>query len=317
MTTGAPHRARANLLLMLCAAIWGFAFVAQSAGAHIGAFTFNASRFALGALSLLPVVVWLDRRAGVDAATARRRWREVVVPGLVCGSLLFGGATLQQLGIEQTTAGNAAFVTGLYVVLVPLVGIALGHRAPANTWAGAITAMVGLYLLTITSGALSMNPGDALCLAGTVFWTGHILSVGHFSRRVDVLRLSVAQFSVTSVLSAATALTIEATPFQGVGSAAIPLLYAGIVSVGIAFTLQVVAQRDALASHAAIIMSLEAVFGAIGGALLLGETMTPRGYAGAALMMAGIVWSQLPPRGSREPDLVPVPEPPSTALRDD
>lgn len=310
-------RLRANLLLLACAAIWGFAFVAQVAGAHVGAFTFNATRFAIGAASLVPVVAWADRRAALGAADRRARWREVALPGLICGLFLFGGSSLQQLGIETTTAGNAAFVTGLYVVMVPLVGIALGHRTSAHTWAGAVVALVGLYLLTVTSGWFTMNPGDALCLASTAFWTGHILAIGHFSRRLDVLRLSVAQFLANAGYAAASALVLERTPFAGLETAVGPLLYAGVVSVGVAYTLQVVAQADALESHAAIIMSLESMFGALGGALFLGEAMSPRGYAGAGLMMVGIVTSQWPGRRGRASAAVPVPEPPSTALQED
>ena len=310
------RRLRANLLLGLCAAIWGFAFVAQSEGAHIGAFTFNASRFAIGAVSLLPLVGWVDRRTGVDAAARRARWRGVLGPGLWCGAFLFGGATMQQIGIESTTAGNAAFVTGLYVVMVPLVGVLLGRRTALTTWVGAGLALVGLYLLTVTA-AFTVNPGDVLCLVGTVFWTGHILSVGHFSRRLDALRLSVAQFGACALYAAVAALFLDAAPFAGVPDALGPVLFAGLVSTGVGYTLQVVAQQDALESHAAIIMSLESMFGAIGGALFLGEVMTPRGYVGAALIMSGIILSQLPPPGSRwgrRRASVPVPEPPSTAL---
>lgn len=310
-------RVRANLLLLACAAIWGFAFVAQRLGAHVGAFTFNSTRFLIGAVSLLPIIWVLDRRAGRGAGERLGAWRSVVVPGLICGGLLFGGSTLQQIGVETTTAGNAAFVTSLYVVMVPLLGIAFGHRTGLLTWAGVGLAVPGLYLLTVADTLASVNTGDVLCLIGTVFWTGHILAIGHFARRLDVLRLSVAQFVANSAYAAVAALLFEQAPFAGVPDALGPILYAGIMAVGVAYTLQVVGQRHARSSHAAMILSLEAMFGAIGGAVLLGETMGVRGLFGAGLMMAGIVLSQVPAPGTPEGDLAPVPEPPSTALRAD
>ena len=309
------RRARANLLLLLCAAIWGFAFVAQSVGAHIGAFTFTATRFTMGALVLLPLIAWLDRGRGVGRAEGVRRWRAAVVPGLVCGAVLFGGSALQQIGIESTTAGNAAFVTGLYVVAVPIVSVLLGSRPHAAIWVGAALALGGLYLLTVTADA-TVNPGDLTVLGGTAFWTAHILALAHFSPRVDVLRLSVLQFAATAAYATVAALALDPAPFRGVPDALGALLYAGVVSVGVAFTLQVVAQADAIPSHASMIMSLEAMFGALGGVLLLGEQMGPRALAGAGLMMTGILVAQVPARGQREPMAVPVPEPPSTAFRE-
>lgn len=308
------RRARANLLLVLTAAIWGFAFVAQVVGGGVGAFTFNAARFLLGAASLLPVIAWADRRGGVSSAEGRSRWRATLAPGLLCGAFLFGGSSLQQLGLGSTTAGNAAFVTGLYVVLVPLIGIALGHRATRRIWAGAALAVAGLYLLTMTGGVASMNPGDALCLVGTLFWSGHILSVGYFSRRLDPLRLSVTQFVANGCYAGIAAAVVEPGGWRGLPGVLGPILYAGLLSVGGAYTLQVLAQRDALESHAALIMSLETVFGALGGALFLGERMTGAGYAGASLMLTGIVVSQLGMGGDTAGSAVPVPEPPSTAL---
>lgn len=312
---GGQHRVRANLLLLLCSAIWGFAFVAQAVGAHIGAFTFTATRFAMGAVVLLPVIAWLDRTRGVGRAEGVRRWRAAVVPGLVCGAVLFGGSALQQLGIESTTAGNAAFVTGLYVVAVPVVSVLLGRRPHLAIWLGAAMALGGLYLLTVTADA-HVNRGDLTVLGGTAFWTAHIMALAHYSPRVDVLRLSVLQFVATAVYATATALAVEPAPFLGVPDALGALLYAGVVSVGVAFTLQVVAQADAIPSHASMIMSLESMFGALGGALLLGEQMGPRALTGAGLMMAGILVAQVPARGEREGAAVPVPEPPSTAFRD-
>lgn len=288
------RRARANLLLLLASAIWGFAFVAQVAGSRVGAFTFNSSRFLLGALSLLPIIVWLDHRDAVPSAERVRRWKAVVRPGMAIGVLLFAGSSLQQIALRHTTAGNAAFVTGLYVVTVPLAGLALGHRIRGGVWLGAGLAVAGLYLLTLTGGLAAMNVGDLLCLVSTLFWTGHILAVSRYSRRLDPIRLSVAQFVANSAYAGATALVVEDAPFRGLTTVVGPIAYAGLASVGVAYTLQVLGQRDALPSHAALIMSLETVFGALGGAIFLGERMAPLGSAGAGLMLAGIIISQLP-----------------------
>lgn len=276
---------RAHLLLLLTAAIWGFAFVAQRFGADAGAFSFNATRFALGALSLLPLIAFLDRRG------TRGTWRAAIVPALVCSLFLFGGSALQQLGVAETSAGSAGFVTGLYIVLVPMLGLFFGHRTGARLWIGVVAAVVGLYLLTVTD-ALTIGRGDALVLLGTLFWAGHILVVELYSKRVDPLRLATLQFGLVAVASAATAFVADPHPFADIPQVWGAVLFGGLASVGVGYTLQVVAQRDAKASLAALIMSLEAPFAAIGGALILGETMSLRGYLGCALMLAGILLAQ-------------------------
>lgn len=309
-----PRRARANAFLTVCAMLWGFGFVAQSFGSdHMGAFSFNAARFVVGGVSLLPLIAFLDARAG-RPGRRRGRWRAAALPGLLCGAALFAGSALQQFAMETTTAGNAAFITGLYMVLVPVLGIALGHRTGVATWLGIVLAVSGLYLLTV-AGDFTMVTGDLLCLIGSVFWTVHILSIGYFSRRVDPLRLSVVQFLACAGYSLAAAVLFEPAPFSGMPDALGAVAYAGLAAVGVAYTLQVLGQRDAKESHAAMIMSLESVFGAIGGAVFLGEQMTPRALLGAALMMAGILLAQWTPRGSREDAaVVPMPEPPPTAI---
>lgn len=298
MTSRAPavpaHRLRANGLLVLTAAIWGFAFTAQRVGAeHVGPFSFNAVRFALGALVLLPVVRLLDRRTGRRVDAAVLSWGPTLRPGLIAGTVLFLGAFLQQQGIETTTAGKAAFVTGLYVVLVPLLGIALRHRTTAGTWVGVAFAAVGLYLLCVTDD-LTVATGDALMLLSALAFAGHILVIDRYGA-LDPIRLSAAQFITCAGLSLVAALALEPAPLGGLDRAVVPILYGGLLSVGVAYTLQVVAQRDAVPSHAALILALESVFGVIGGALLLGESMTARGYLGCALMFVGIVVSQLGP----------------------
>ncbi|WP_232548940.1 DMT family transporter [Propioniciclava soli] len=312
--------ARSTLFLVACSLIWGFTFVAQRLGAeHLGAYAFNAARGVLGTLALLPLVAVLDARARLSPRERSLAWRGVVAPGVFIGLMLTGGQTLQQLGIEQTTAGNASFVTGLYMVLVPLAGVLFGQRTSGFTWAGVALAVPGLFLLTWTGGGI--GPGDLLVLVGTLFWTFQILGVGRVARHVDPIRLSAVQFAVMAAVSAVIAWVAEPAPFAGLVPALGAVLFAGILSTGVAFTLQVVGQRHVKASIAAMIMALEALWGAVGGALFLGERFTPAGYVGAALMMAGILLAQVPSRAEREQDAevaaVPVPVPPATALRED
>lgn len=292
MNPSSSRRLRANALLLLASAIWGFAFVAQRVGAEtIGPFSFNAVRFAMGAAVLIPVVWWLDRRRGVSPKARADATRAVVLPGLVAGTLLAVAVGMQQVAMSHTTAGNAAFITGLYMVFVPLVAAFRGHRSSWTTIAGIASALIGLYFLAITDD-FRIGFGDAIVLASAFVWTAQILVIEHYSRRVGALRFAIAQFAWCAALSVPAALLLDAAPFTGLVEGIVPLLYGGLISVGIAYTLQVIAQRDALASHAALIMSAEAVFGALGGALLLSENMGPRGYFGAALMAFGIVIAQ-------------------------
>ena len=281
---------RAQLLLLLTAAIWGFAFVAQRVGAGaMDAYSFNAVRFALGAASLLPVIAFLQRGRPAPAGS----WRGALLPGLIAGGLLFGGATLQQLGVGYTTAGNAGFVTGLYIVLVPLIGLGFGQRPNRWLWWGVLLAVAGLFLLTM-GDTLSMGLGDALVLAGTAFWAGHILVLEHYSRLVEPLRLALVQFVVCALASGAVALT-QARPFGGLDQAVVPVLYGGLISVGVAYTLQIVGQRHAPAATAALILSLEAAFAVLGGLVVLGESLSLRGLIGCALMLAGLLLAQVGP----------------------
>ena len=304
MNSLSTRRLRANALLLLASAIWGFAFVAQRVGAEtIGPFTFNAVRFAMGAAVLVPVVWLLDRRRHLARPARAAATRAVIVPGLITGALLAAAVGMQQVAMSHTTAGNAAFITGLYMVFVPLVAAFRGRRSSWSTLAGIGLALVGLYFLAIGEG-FRIGLGDGIVLASTLVWTAQILVIDHYSRRLSALRFAIAQFTWCAVLSVPAALLLDDAPFTGLDAGLVPLLYGGLISVGIAYTLQIIAQRDALASHAALIMSAEALFGALGGALLLGENMGPRGYFGAALMAAGIVVAQW--RAGREAPSQPV-----------
>lgn len=253
---------------------------------YVGPFIFNAVRFALGGLALIPFIILTSRRG------TRPGGRLVFTSGLLAGTVLFLGASLQQIGIVYTTAGKAGFITGLYAVLVPILGLVVGHRTSAGTWAGIVLAMSGLYLLSFT-GKFTIQKGDLIVLSCTLFWAVHVLIIGSVTARVNSLLLAMIQFFACSALSFLAAFLFERIEIQGLLKAAVPILYGGFLSVGIAYTLQVVAQRNAPPSHAAIILSLETVFAAVGGWLILSETIPARGIAGCALMLAGIILSQL------------------------
>jgi drug/metabolite transporter (DMT)-like permease len=287
---------RADWLLMLTALIWGTAFVAQREGmAHVGAFTFNGIRFALGLFILLPFAI---RRPGnltpgtTPGSPQRTTRSQAFWGGGLAGLVLFTAAALQQLGMVYTTAGKAGFITGLYVIIVPVLGLFLGFRPGRGGWLGACLAVVGLYLLSVTSG-FSLAPGDLLVLVGAFFWAAHVLILGWLSPRMNRIRLACAQYAICSCLSLFFAVPIEEITLNGLLGGAVSILYGGIASVGVAYTLQVVAQRYAPPVHAAIILSLESVFAALAGWVILGEVMSMRGMIGAGLMLAGMLIAQL------------------------
>ena len=290
---------KADGLLLLTATIWGFAFSAQRKGMDsTGPFAFNAVRFAVGALSVLPLLLVSRRRAVARAAGPsggpRPSLGRKLAYAAITGGVLFLGTSLQQIGLVTTTAGNAGFITCLYVVLVPIAGFAFGKRSGPRIWAGAVLALAGLYILSVGSG-FTIARGDLLVLIGALFWTLHILVVGRFGGRMDALELAIGQFLTCSALSLIGALAFERAPFAGTLSAAVPILYGGVFSTGVAFTLQIYAQKTAHPAHASIIMSLESLFAAIGGIILLGEPLTARLAAGGVLMLAGTILSQLEP----------------------
>ncbi len=285
---------KSDALLMLTATIWGFAFVAQRVGMeYVGPFTFNGVRFALGSLSLVPLMLLKRKNPSAIAALLPPADRQTVAwGGALAGLVLFMGASLQQSGLVHTTAGNAGFITGLYVVIVPLLGLFWRQRPDLGTWIGALLAAAGLYLLSVTA-AFEIAFGDLLVLVGAFFWAAHVLIIGWLSPRIESIQLACIQFAVCSLLSLITAAALETMTLQGLMGAALPILYGGLLSVGVAYTLQVVAQRDARPAHAAIILSLESVFAALGGWLLLGELLSARALVGCSLMMAGMLLSQL------------------------
>lgn len=274
--------------MLLCAAIiWGLAFVAQRQGMEfVQPFTFNAVRFALGSVSLLPFV-FLNRHAPRTVSRRTMWWG-----GFACGAFLFIAGSLQQIGIVYTTAGKAGFITGLYVLLVPMLGLLLRQRTGAWTWLGAIAGVVGLYLLSVTD-AHTIEYGDLLVLVGAFFWAIHVHLIARFAAPIGALRLALIQFVVCALLSFLAALVSETIRAQNVLDAALPILYTGILSVGVAYTFQALGQRETPPAQAAIILSLETVFAALGGWLILSETLPRRGIIGCALMFAGMIVSQL------------------------
>lgn len=285
---------KADWLLFLTAIIWGGAFVAQRVGMdYVGPFTFNGIRFSLGALVLVPLVVRQNPLAPPEIIKTDRKSRRILIWGSIgAGFILFGGAAFQQIGLVYTTAGKAGFITGLYVIIVPVLGLFIGFRPKWGGWVGACMAAFGLYLLSVRED-LTFAPGDLLVLISAFFWALHVLIISWLSPRVRRIRLACLQFAVCAILSLSTAVLFESIILDSILQAAIPILYGGCLSVGIAYTLQVVAQRYAPPVHAAVILSLEAVFAAVAGWVILGEVLCLKGMVGCGLMLAGMLTAQL------------------------
>ena len=285
---------KSELLLLLAALIWGVAFTAQRVGMeYMGPFLFNGIRFGLGALVLGAfILIRKNREIDIRPEFLHDQKRMLVRGGIVAGMLVFTGASLQQTGMVYTTAGNGGFITGLYVVFVPILGLFLRHRPALFVWIGALLAAIGMYFLSVT-GSFHISKGDLLVLGCAFVWAFHVLYIGHVSPRVDALKLALIQYVVTSLLSMIVALLIETIAWQAIVDATVPLLYGGIFSVGVAYTLQIVGQKKAPPAHAAIILSAEAVFAALGGWLILHEVLSARALLGCSLMLAGMVLAQV------------------------
>ncbi len=283
---------KSDSLLLLTAMIWGLAFVAQRVGMeHVGPFTFTGIRFLLGVLSLLPLLYFFPKTTQTTKDKPLpffwKRWG-----GLLAGILLFGGISLQQIGLQYTTAGKAGFITGLYVVLVPIFGLFIKHKTGLGTWIGAILAVIGMYLLSV-KGNFQIEQGDLLLIISTGFWACHVLVIGWLSPYLHAIKLSIYQYATTGVISLIIAFIIEPVSLSGIYRAGLPILYGGIMSVGVAYTLQVIVQKTAHPAHAAIILSLETVFAAIGGWLFLDERLSFRALLGCGFMLGGMLFAQL------------------------
>lgn len=290
------NRVRQNVLPLTAALIWGTAFVAQSVAAdYMGPFTFNAARAAIAVVFLLglwAVRAGYRRRKGEPPISAGNR-RDLIRGGLACGAAMAAASFFQQKGLETTTPGKAGFITALYIVLVPLVGLALGRKAPRTVWIGVVLAVVGLYCLCVTEG-FSIGGGDLYVLVCAFCFTGQIMSIDHFSSRVDGVALSCAQFFVMMVLSFLGSLT-EAAPDLALASQWLgPVLYVGVFSSGVAYTLQILAQKGSDPTVVCLLLSMESVFAALAGAVLLGDRMSGRELLGCVLMLAAVILAQLP-----------------------
>jgi len=277
------ERLRADLTLLAAAVVWGSAFAAcRVAAEQLGPFLYNGLRFALGALTLLPFV---GRRL-------RNLTRLELWGGALAGTLLFSGSTLQQKGLQFTTAGKAGFITGLYVVLVPLfLALVWRQRPRGSSWVASLVAAVGLYLLSgVEQAALSV--GDALELAGAVVWALHVITISRLAQRVDVLRLAWVQCVVCALLSLAFGIRLELHTLARLVDVWWAIAYTGVFSVGLGYTLQMLGQRHAPPADASVILSLEAVFAALAGWLMLGEMLTAWQLLGCGLMLAGMLLAQ-------------------------
>lgn len=284
---------RSDLLILLATAIWGLAFVAQRIGMeHMGPFWFNALRFTMGSLVLVPLLGRCDF-ANVSPAVQLR-------VGLLAGLILFLGASAQQMGLVYTTAGKGGFITGLYVVFVPMLGIFWRQPTYLEAWLGAMLAVAGMYLLSVAE-TFTINLGDMLVLGSAVCWAFHIHLIDRYAHRMSPFRLAFTQFMACAMLSGLSAILFETPTLPAARAAWGALVYAGLLSVGVGYTLQVVAQRESHPTHAAILFSLEAVFAALGGWWLLNETLSPLQLFGCVLMLSGMLPSQLRPFTRRTP----------------
>jgi drug/metabolite transporter (DMT)-like permease len=284
---------RGNLLLILTALIWGVAFVAQSAGMdYVGPYTFLCTRSILGGVVLLPIIHFTGRSKPKEAATPQSR-RAMVVGGICCGTALCVASAFQQIGIQYTTVGKAGFITAMYIVLVPLCGLFLHKKVGKKVWIGVVLAVAGLYLLCM-SERLSINKGDLLMLICAFCFAIHILVVDHFGRQTDGVKLSCIQFFVCALLSGILMLLLETPSWETIRAAWLPICYAGLLSSGAGYTLQILGQKDTDPTVASLLMSLESVFAAIAGWLLLHERFSLRELAGVVLMAGAIVLAQLP-----------------------
>ena len=294
-------------MLLLTAFIWGSAFVAQSVGMdYVGPFTFNCVRSFIGGIFLIPCIWFLDKwrvKNGADEQNLtkdakREEKKNVIMGGICCGLALCVATNLQQIGMQYTTVGKAGFITALYIVLVPIFGIFLHKKVGIRIWISVLISVAGLYLLCITD-RLVLGKGDTLVLLCAVVFSIHILVIDYFSPKADGVRIACIQFFVTGILTAVPMFLFETPDLKNICTAAVPILYAGVLSSGVAYTLQIVAQKDADPTVASLILSLESVFSVLGGWLILHQSLSIREGLGCILMFAAIILAQLPGKSER------------------
>jgi len=299
MAQGMSRRLRGNLLLLLTAAIWGFAFVAQKeGGAEMGALTFNGVRSFLGGGLLLLLLPVLDRLGLSQKPVTSQEKKSLWLGGLLCGLALFGATNLQQLGLLTTTTGKGGFITALYIVLVPVFGLCVGRRTTLFNWLGVVLAVAGLYLLCM-QGESGIGSGDLLVMACAPVLAVQILLVDKFAPHTDCIRLSCIQFFTIGVLNLPLMFLFENPSLTAMSDCWVSVLYAGLLSSGVAYTLQIVAQKHTHPTTASVLMSFESVFAVLAGWLLLGDRMTSWEIAGCMVMFGAVLLAQLPQKKGR------------------
>lgn len=280
---------KSSLLLFLAAVIWGVAFVAQSVGLnYVGPMTLNGSRFLLGGVVLLPLVYFRQKKRGEEGKKEKGQRKTALLGGLCCGLALCIASCLQQYGIQYTTVGKAGFITALYIVIVPVLGIFLGKKAGIRIWIGVILAIVGFYLLCMMEAG-GMNKGDILVFLCAICFSFHILIIDYFAPKADAVELSCIQFFVSGILCSLAALPLEEPAWSQLLAGAVPILYAGILSCGVAYTLQIIGQARLKPAVASMILSLESVISVLAGWVILKETLTGRQLLGCVLVFGAVI----------------------------
>lgn len=294
-----------NLMLLFTALIWGTAFVAQSTGMdHVEPFTYNGIRIFIGGLALIPVILLFDKLKPAEQRPSREERRKLdrssAIGGLFCGCVLFLASSFQQFGISMTTAGKAGFITALYVVIVPFLGVFIKKKIPKITWVCVAIAVFGFYLLCVNEG-FSISKGDLLVLCCAFFYSMHIMVIDHFTaKNVDGIRMSCVQFLVAGVLGMIMMFLTETPVLANIWAARMSILYTGVVSSGVGYTLQILGQKHTEPTTATLLMSLESVFAALAGWLLLNEVMTGKEFLGCVLVFAAVILAQVPlPMGKK------------------
>lgn len=301
-----------NLMLLLTAIIWGSAFVAQKSGMdYIEPFTYGGIRTFIGGLVLIPVIIFMSRRKsgnddGSVAVESKKIFdlkedRTAIIGGICCGTALFAASSLQQFGLLYTTAGKAGFITTLYVVFVPIFSLFLRKRVRPIMWVCVMLGAVGLYLLCMTDANFSLQRGDTLVLICAVAFAVHILVIDYFAPKADGVKISCVQFLFAGLLGIICMFIFETPNIHNIIACWLPILYAGVLSSGVAYTLQVVAQKNADPTAASLILCLESVFSVIFGALLLHESMSMRELSGCAVIFLAVIISNLPEKKTELP----------------
>lgn len=287
---------KSSLILLLTATIWGVAFVAQSVGMeYIGPFTFNAIRCVLGGLVLIPDILVLKKKKETGAENQEKEDKKTLwAGGIACGVILCIASNLQQFGIMEASVGKSGFFTALYIVMIPVIGIFIGKRPGIKLWFCVALAVVGMYLLCMKDGSFTIERADIMLLLCALAFSFHILVVDYFSPRVDGVKMSCIQFFVCGVLSAVGMLFTETPDISNIQAAWLPLLYAGLLSCGVGYTLQIVGQKGINPVIASLIMSLESVISALAGWVILGQVLSPKEILGCVLMFVAIIITQIP-----------------------